>query len=64
MGGRFCRLKTFPTLQREEFDFGDEKINNYHLKNLIETGDEAGFYKTFLMIVEPLEAKVKGLWIL
>ena len=29
MGWRFCSLKTFPTLQREDFDCGDEEINNY-----------------------------------
>lgn len=52
MGWRFCSLKNFPTLHRDEFDCGDEEINNY-LKNLVETSDEAGFSRTFLMIVEP-----------
>jgi hypothetical protein len=56
VGWRFCSLKTSPTLQKEEFDCGDEEINNY-LKNLVETADEAGFSRTFLMIVEPGEAK-------
>lgn len=63
MGWRFCSLKNFPTLQREEFDCGDEEINNY-LKNLVETADEAGFSRTFLMIVEPGEAKVCGFYTL
>lgn len=63
MGWRFCSLKTFPTLQREEFDCGDEEINNY-LKNLVETADEAGFSRTFLMIVEPGEVKVCGFYTL
>jgi GNAT superfamily N-acetyltransferase len=63
VGWRFCSLKTFLTLQREEFDCGDEEINNY-LKNLVETADEAGFSRTFLMIVEPGEAKVCGFYTL
>ncbi len=29
MGWRFCSLKNSPTLQREEFDCGDEEINHY-----------------------------------
>jgi hypothetical protein len=62
VGWRFCSLKTFRTLQREDFDCGDEEINNY-LKNLVETADEAGFSRTFLMIIEPGEAKVCGFYI-
>ncbi|WP_293339826.1 GNAT family N-acetyltransferase [Microcoleus sp. CAWBG58] len=63
MGWRFCSLKNFPTLHRDEFDCGDEEINNY-LKNLVETSDEAGFSRTFLIIVEPGEAKVCGFYTL
>jgi hypothetical protein len=63
VGWRFCGLKNFPTLQREEFDCGDEEINHY-LKTLVETADEAGFSRTFLMILELGEAKVCGFYTL
>jgi alkanesulfonate monooxygenase SsuD/methylene tetrahydromethanopterin reductase-like flavin-dependent oxidoreductase (luciferase family) len=56
VGWRFCALKSFPNFQGEGFDCGDEEINNY-LKNLVETADEAGFSRTFLMISESGEAK-------
>jgi hypothetical protein len=41
----------------------DEEINNY-LKNLVETTDEAGFSRTFLMISESGDAKVYGFYTL
>jgi GNAT superfamily N-acetyltransferase len=63
VGWRFCTLKSFPNFQREGFDCGDEEINNY-LKNLVETADEAGFSRTFLMISESGEAKVYGFYTL
>jgi GNAT superfamily N-acetyltransferase len=63
VGWRFCCLKNFPTLQREEFDCGDEEINNY-LKNLVEAADEAGFSRTFLMIWESEEVKICGFYTL
>ncbi|MBE9042006.1 hypothetical protein IQ235_14585 [Oscillatoriales cyanobacterium LEGE 11467] len=51
VGWRFCSLKTVPNLQRDEFDCGDDEINRY-LKDLVETADETGFSRTFLMISE------------
>ncbi len=63
MGWRFCTLKSFPNFQRDDFDCGDEEINNY-LRNLVETADEAGFSRTFLMIYESGEAKVYGFYTL
>ncbi len=63
MGWRFCSLKNFPTLQREDFDCRDEEINNY-LKNLVEAADDAGFSRTFLMILEPGKAKLCGFYTL
>jgi GNAT superfamily N-acetyltransferase len=63
VGWRFCTLKSFPNFPRDSFDCGDEEINNY-LKNLVETADEAGFSRTFLMISESGEAKVYGFYTL
>jgi GNAT superfamily N-acetyltransferase len=63
VGWRFCTLKSFPNFPREGFDCGDEEINNY-LKNLVETADEAGFSRTFLMISESGEANVYGFYTL
>jgi GNAT superfamily N-acetyltransferase len=63
VGWRFCTLKSFPNFPRDSFDCGDEEINNY-LKNLVETADEAGFSRTFLMISESGEANVYGFYTL
>lgn len=63
MGWRFYSLSKNPGIQRDIFECGDEKIDEYFRKSALLT-EEEGFSRVFLMLCQADESRVVGFYTL